>query len=527
MVLTMSRDKTKEIVSKAKLYIEADKSENHAKISRQSVYYIYDYYIKKCLGLEERKVVLSNRKVKVWSFVEDCEYSRGELSASRIASLLIKYRRALKELGAINKKFIPSLEAAKKELIRAGVDEHIVEGLKPTLKVKNLEERIAVLRRKYPRGATSGKGAIIRQAINSIRMYHPCYYRLGGAVSYVKSITNEKQKIRLKEKHDEKMRVNPDFLLNKAREVLNDEKSGWVALTVALCAVTGRRPTEIMKTAKFRIDDHTPENYIKFSGLLKSRERKLDDDFGEWDIPVFHDAKTIIKALRKARSELKKKEKKEQEAGGKGNYWTGGYLRYINQKGEDVIASVFDPKLINDIDHNMAVNGQYNGVLNDELRKWFESGDIEIKSLRAIYTKIIWEREKDISSETYDSMTTRVLCYSKDSISEAVKHYATIELSDKVDKIETTTGSGQVYVPSDEFLKMLDDADTVIGKRSIRAPALKRIHQWAKEKAAHGLTTSELTVTYIRRHCLVGGKKINAKTSALYLTLVGLLDNNS
>lgn len=518
--MTKVRDKTKKVIEKAKIYKNSITSEIDSKKVRQSVYDIYANYVKRDFGLKENTALIEGKKIKTWYFLPDSEYSSGELSASRIASLLIKYRRALKSLGAINKKFIPSLHAAKKALIKAGVEQSIIDGLKPSLKIKTLEERIALLKRKYPRGSASGKGEMVRQALTSIKMYHPSYYRLAGAVSYVKSITNEQQKIRLKARHDEKIKINPHFLLNKAKFILDNPNSTWVQLTVALCAVTGRRPTEIMKTAKFRVDDKTPDNYIRFSGILKSRDRKFEEDFGEWNIPIFHDVNKIIKALRRLRFELKKQEKKSHESGGKGNYWTGGYLHYINQEGKNIVASIFDPKYTNDVDHNMAINQQYNGVLNNELRKWFESGDIEIKSLRAIYTKMVWEREKDTSSETYDSMTTRILCYSKDSISEAVKHYAAIELSEKTEKIETTTGTGKNYIPSEELMAKLEKANAIIEKRSARAPTLKTIHEWAKNKANLGLTLNELTPTYIRRYCRVGGKTINANTAKLYLNVI-------
>lgn len=518
----MARDKTKELISKAKMYIDGKSSENSEKIQQKSVRYIYGYYIKKCLGLAENTVVINDEKVKVWQFVPDCEYLKGDVSASQIAALLVKYRRALKSLGAIHKDFIPSLNIAKKQLINAGLDKHIVDGLNPKLRLETLEERIEILKRKHPRGAASGKGMMIHNAINSIKIYHPSYYRLAGAVSYVKAITNQKQKTRLKEKHDKKIRFNPDFLLRKARAVLDNKHAGWVELTVALCAVTGRRPTEIIKTAKLWRDRQTPENYMRFSGLLKSRDRKLDDDFGVWDIPVFHDEKIIIKAIRKVRKEIRENEKRAQDEKNAGNHSAGGYLQYINQKGEDVTVSIYDSQLINDVDHNMAVNKQYNRPLNEELRRWFESGDIAIKSLRAIYTKMVWEREKDSSSETYDSMTTRVLCYSKSSLSEAVKHYAAIELSDKVEKIEIATDKNEASISHEELSQKLYEADDIIEKRSVRAPALKRIHGWLKEKKSLGFKLNELTTTYIRKHCLVGGKKIDSNTAKLYLDLVGI-----
>ncbi|WP_334473115.1 hypothetical protein [Arsenophonus sp. PmNCSU2021_1] len=133
---------------------------------------------------------------------------------------------------------------------------------------------------------------------------------------------------------------------------------------------------------------------------------------------------------------------------------------------------------------------------------------------------MVWEREKDTSSETYDSMTTRILCYSKDSISEAVKHYAAIELSEKTEKIKTTTGTRKNYIPSEELMAKLENVNAIIEKRSARAPTLKTIHEWAKNKANLGLTLNELTPTYIRRYCRVGGKNINANTAKLYLNII-------
>lgn len=520
-----SKDETEKLIKVAKRYKCQSEDGRHVLNNRTNTYEIYSRFVRKAFGLEEKTIIINGDKVSVWGFKPDSEYARGELSASRIASVLIKYRRALKSLGAINTNFERTLKRAKLQLTKAGIAPDIIKGLSSKINITTLEERLALLKRSYPVGEKSGRGMLVRKALSGIAMYHPSYYRMGGAVSYVKSITNEKQKTRLKEKHDEKIRVNPTFLLNKARDVLDNPKSGWASLTVALCTVTGRRPTEIMKTAKLWLDEQTPEHYIRFSGVLKSRDRKLDDDFGEWDIPVFHDPVVIIKSLRKVRRELKKKEKRDDEAGGKGNYWTGGYLRYVNENGEKVIASIFDKKLMNDVDHNMAVNGQYNGVLNDELRRWFESGDIEIKSLRAIYTKMVWEREKETSSETYESMSTRILCYGKSSISEAVKHYAAIELSDKVDKIELTQGKGKDYGNNEELIEVLNKADDIITKKSLRAPKLTTIHHWAKNRASRGLPTNALTATYIRKNCLIGGKKINADTSGLYLILVGLIDS--
>lgn len=519
------RDRTGELIEKAKAYIEHKSNNDGGKAARQSVYNIYITFIKKAFGLEEKKIKTGVYTTKLWDFTPDSDFKKGLLSASRIASILIKYRRALQTLGAIHNKFDSTLEEAKKILLDAGVDRELVNGLKTSIKPETLEERIKIIKRMYPVGYSSGAGSMVRQALAGIRMYHPIYYRLAGAVSFVKSISNEKQKIKLKEKHDKKTIINPEFLINKANQVICDESSSWVELTVALCAVTGRRPTEIMKTAKFSVNENTPDNYVLFSGVLKSRDRKYEDGFGEWDIPVFSSPEMVIKGLSRLRRKLKEYEQERQDKGGKGNCWTGGYLRYTNSHGEAVEVSIFDKQLINDVDHNQAINQQYNGLLNDALRRWFNSAAVEMKTLRAVYTKMVWEREKDNSTETYDSMTTRVLCYSQSSISEAVKHYSAIEISDKVKAIATSDDMDKkAFISNSDLVKLLNEADSSIAMRSLRAPALARVHKWAKGKAAQGLPFNDLTVTYIRKHCLAGGKKINANTAKLYLELIGVID---
>lgn len=145
--MTFRRDKTKLVIRNAKLYIKDEKSNFDENLARVGAYYIYNRYIKTNLGLEEKKVTIGGKKNKIWGFVENCEYLRGEISASRIASLLIKYRRALKELGAINSKFSRSLAEAKQALLKAGVEQKLVNRLNAKLQVKTLEDRIALMKR--------------------------------------------------------------------------------------------------------------------------------------------------------------------------------------------------------------------------------------------------------------------------------------------------------------------------------------------------------------------------------------------
>lgn len=275
-----SRDETEALMKKAREYKSQSENGEHIGDNRHNAYAIYSRFVRKAFGLEEKTTIIQGDKFNHWSFRHDSDYAKGELSASRIASVLIKYRRALKSLGAINTNFERTLKRARQHLLQAGVAADIVKGLSSHISTQHLEDRIAMIRRAYPVGETSGQGMLVRRALAGIAMYHPSYYRMAGAVSYVKSITNKKQHTRLKEKHNEKIRVNHHFLIKKAREVLDNPESSWVSLMVALCAVTGRRPTEIMKTAKFWPCNTKPENYVSFTGLLKSRERRLDEGFG-------------------------------------------------------------------------------------------------------------------------------------------------------------------------------------------------------------------------------------------------------
>ena len=504
-------DKTDEFLKRARSYVKVKDKSTH-------VYNLRKQFVTEGFSLEFKKV----SGVEKWSFKADSKVAKGELSASRVASVIINYRNALKTLGAINKDFKKSLEKAKDLLISYGVEESLVDGLKHNIKTDTLVDRLSEIRKQYNKGSVKSNSDYIRATIDSVSIYHPTYYKLSSPLSYVKSISNAKNAEALKAKHDKKIKINTNFIYNKAREVLNNSKSDWVDLTISLVALTGRRPTEIMKTANFKLCKEK-ENYLIFNGILKSRDRNLDIDFGEWSIPVLTDPELIIQSLKTMRRKLTTQEKSQEAAGAKGGYFSGGFLRYYNEQGKEVTASISDKKYINDINHNKAINAQYNQVLNERLRKWLSSGDIEMKSLRAIYTKSIWEQEKSTSPETYESMTTRILCYSNKTISDAVKHYAALEIDNTIESVQVMSSGDSAPLGAELLISELNSFDEIIKVKSIKAKKLAIIHEWTKARTNNGMTKDDLTVSYIRKNCKIGGRSINADTAGLYMVLINMV----
>lgn len=512
------RNKTVELIN----YIQARPLENlsNTKVNKlKSI--MLTKYVKKAFGMS--KTIINKRSV--WGFNGDSEVLKGELSASRVAQILISYKKAIRSLGAIHPNYKESLINARDLLKKYGAEPEEYNGLKPTLKIETITDRLVIISKKYNDNPALSNAALIKGLVNSIDIYHPFYYALAAPISCTKAISNSKNQTALKEKHDEKRKVNAKKLYTKALEVLKTPSDfEWVDMVLALCSLTGRRPTEIMKTASFSLCK-TNKKYLTFSGVLKARDRRLDDDFGFFDIPVLCDPKIIIKSLQLMRSRLGKEEKRKASGGGSG-YWTGGLLEFVSDKGIKVKTSIFDKKYTKDLSHNEAVANQYNGMLNTKLRKWVDFDFFSVHDLRAIYTKAVFEKEKESSAETYESMTTRILCYSKKSIAKAVNHYAAIEIDNSIDGFVVRLESkdkAQVK-ENNNLLEKLAKYDLSIEEKAVKAKKLTAIHAWARKQCEKGVKENDLTIGYIRKFCKVNGKSLNYEVVALYLVLCFLVD---
>lgn len=507
-----TRDQTARLLKRLEHYSEI--KTNSRKVSDHNDKLMKDF-VRDAFGLSSTRI----DKQVVWSFDGDSEVAKGDLSASRVCAILIKYRNTIKTLGSVNADFEDSLSRARVQMKMLGAPESDYKCLKASVKTDTLLDRIGVLSKKY---RTENKPEL-RTVVNSISIFHPFYYKLAKPLKDIKAPINAKDKKTVAMKHKKQIRVNADFIYKKSISVLeNASDHDWVDMTIALCALTGRRPTEIMKTGKFS-ECKERDNYVTFNGILKSRDRKLDDNFGDWAIPVIENPALIIKSLKTLRVKLGKAEK--AKAGGVSG---DGKLKFTTRNGKAVEVYIFDKRYVNNIDHNEAINQKYNGTLNERIRKWLHTGDFDVHSLRAIYTKVIHEREEVLypNTDSYQTRTTRILCYSTETISGAVDHYAALKIDNSIDTVEVYQGDKKqdVKKESGELIEKLKKATPVIEEKARKAKKLTAIQEWALVQCERGLTENELTVSYIRKHCKVGGRSINADTAGLYLVLCNLVE---
>jgi phosphoglycolate phosphatase-like HAD superfamily hydrolase len=102
---------------------------------------------------------------------------------------------------------------------------------------------------------------------------------------------------RRKEKLDSRIQIEPDKIINKALELLNTES--YLNITIALCILSGRRMSEVLKTAQLTALD---SNSVMFRGQLKKKSLS-DSDIEDtaYEIPVLANSKQIESALNHLR----------------------------------------------------------------------------------------------------------------------------------------------------------------------------------------------------------------------------------
>jgi len=89
---------------------------------------------------------------------------------------------------------------------------------------------------------------------------------------------------------------NTSGYIDMAKKLMLSKKS-YIRVAIGLCAATGRRPSEILITAKVK---KTGEYSAVFSGQLKTKDSELSQD--NYDIPLLCPADDVINALARLRS---------------------------------------------------------------------------------------------------------------------------------------------------------------------------------------------------------------------------------
>lgn len=367
--------------------------------------------------------------------------------------------------------------------------------LNPSLPIQKLRDNLIVLRSKAVTGSQ------YRKDILGLKIEHHAFYMFEPK-GVIKDWISDDNKSSLNKKLHSQILVNPEWITKLASDLLTQKSPSVSDLVIGITLATGRRPTEVLKTAKFKVvDDKT----LLFSGQLKTKNRHLFEEITAYPIPSLINTEIVVKALSKLRK-LTRKDK----------------LKYKNALGE-VIESEVGKSDIRDYYHNRAVQKKYETTINRAVRSLMEDGNLSIKDCRALYTEITYENFKQ-EGESPSAYRHRVLGH---SLIETQLHYDAFKIDPSVKTI-------QVFIPKEEneptkkekskLIAYLENADQAV-KEYVRAPKINIMHEWLKKQIENGLKFEEITPSYIRRHCLFEGKQLNLDTIKRYYSDFAHLDS--
>lgn len=404
------------------------------------------------------------------------------------SQLMDNYRSGIKALGYKHHAIERHVSAFINKY--SGECEGLEKMLNTSLPIEKLRENMIKLR------ASAVTGSDFRKDLMKLKIEHHAYYQF-ETKGAIKDWISDDNKQQLKKKLKNQIRVNPDWVKEKASDLLTRNNPSVSDLAIGIAMSTGRRLTEVMKTAKFKkVDNKT----LLFSGQLKTKNRHLFEELAPYEIPALIDADIILKALQRLRKDTGK-----------------DTLSYLNVLGETVESTVKDGDT-KDVYHNRAVHKRYESTLNRAIRSQFENGHFSFKDCRAFYTEVTYE-DNAKSGESRSAYRHRVLGHSQ---IETQLHYEAFKLdrsvsSLKVVELSDDESNGQQKENIREALvEYLEKADEAV-QGYARAPKIAVMHEWLKAEVANGLDLENITPSYIRRHCLFDGKQLNLNTIKKYV----------
>jgi hypothetical protein len=408
--------------------------------------------------------------------------SEPQISYRYYTKLMEQYRNAIKDLGFKHH----SIESHLKAFVLRHKEKvtEVETMLEHSLPLHVLRDNFIKLR------GDSVSGSMFRKELQSIKFEHHLFYLLEpkGAV---KDWRKEDDKSSLKKKLNKSIKVNPDWVKGIVNDILNNNSPSERDLAIAIALATGRRTTEVMKTAKFKaVDNQT----LLFSGQLKTKNRKIFEVLDSYEIPCLVNAKLIVKALSRLRKAIGK-----------------DIVKYKNVRGV-VVQSTVDNGDISDYQHNAAIDRRYNRSLNSGVRSILGNGELSFSACRALYTEITFDNHAK-PGEARTAYRHRVLGH---SLIETQMHYDRFIVSKDVEKLVVESEEEKSQESDKKLHEYLESFDQKV-EANKRAKAMHRLHDWLKQKVLDGLKHDEITVIYLRRNCLVDGKLINANTIKTYL----------
>lgn len=413
--------------------------------------------------------------------------SKPKISYRYYCYLMENYRNAIKALGYKHHLIDTHVKAFLRKYSKS-VD-GLSDMLDTSLPLDKLRDNLILLR------AKSVTGSEYKSDLLNLKIEHHAYYMFEPRGAVRDWISDDDSKS-LTKKLKSQILVNPDWVKDTATRLLTSKSPTVSDLCIGIALSTGRRLTEIMKTATFKKEDNAT---LLFSGQLKTKNRHLFEDMKPYKISCMIEVETVIKALKLLRKETSKDR-----------------LSYRDVLGETIESNISGGD-IKDYYHNRAIRKRYESTMNIAVRSLMKSGHFSLKDCRALYTEVTY-KDHAAAGESRSAYRHRVLGH---SLFETQLHYDSFKIDAEVETVklfepkdESTDKAGKKV--QDALVAYLSQHDEAInGYR--RAPKLAMVHQWLKNQVAGGLFQEQIKSSYIRRHCLIDGKQLNLNVIKGYL----------
>lgn len=505
---------------------------------------------------------LAKKEIERLGYTPDAKTGLVDKNKTRCAgntyvNIMNKYRNAIK---ALNYKH-HSLEHSLSQLIAKFNDVYpdlsVLENinqkcnlksyLRPGQKIETLRDKLVLLRSAIPRKTDFGK------RLYTIKIEHHTWYLFAP----IESVVSEKRatsETNLNIKHKNQVLINSDWIIEQASNLIKEgivELSNWVKLkpvkeglenydkskyrskrspyprlAVGLAMASGRRSTEIMRTAKFL--PGTDENLVLFSGQLKTKNRRLFEDLAPYEIPVIVDRDLFLEGFAVLRS-----------------FCRTEYVSYVNNSGERVTEKLLSGPIDNTL-KNDAVHTKYTKALNSRISLVLGSGEFTFKDSRAIAAQIAFKNcnPKRLTSKLF---LGEYLGHAKTK-NTSYEYYDGYILDDEVEQIKFVTGSkkgsenkkdqaNESQVKDQEFLDYLMKRQAPISEH-LRAPKWANMNTWLIERVRSGLNRLDIMAgvdevnskgtrktsgtaalrSIFRKDCIIDNKGVSPASVLTYLT---------
>jgi hypothetical protein len=386
------------------------------------------------------------------------------------------------------------------------VEPRLPKMLSVDLTSEKLEENLIVLRQGIDRQSEYGKALI------ELKIHFALYYNLN--VPQIVSDTNRQmQSDRLEKTHNNKVSINPDWVRQVINDKFNEKHPTVGGLCVAIGLATGRRLTEILRTANFKkVDDVT----LLFSGQLKTKNRKLFEEIKPYKINTLVPADEVIKAFKKLRLKLKAET-----------------VNFVDRLGNKIESSVVGGETINP-PLNKAVTSKYGNSMNAHAKRIL-GADMTFKTTRAIWAELSYHQAAS-KSQTKAAYRAEALGHTGGDLSTQ-EHYDGFELDKTIatifvhlDQTDINEGENTLTAFDTALLAHLNRVERKYWNP--RAKAWPVIHDWLIEQLEGGASLQHIEdalkadiekgktntigvkfASYIRGNLFIDGKKLGAPTA--------------